>query len=120
MVAPRRQRLQEILTVLTRVGTQTALADTWFKNPPTSARGAAATALADCVDTSPVAMGNSYSGVGGSAALCVSDAGVRASIATSNLAAGNAYTVWFVYFDRPRGVPLEEETDHDLIYTIAR
>src|SRR5262249_17412377 len=41
------------------------------------------------------------SGVTGSARLCVLEDGVRAQIAAANLAADNAYTSWFVYFDRP-------------------
>lgn len=41
------------------------------------------------------------SGVTGSATLCIGESGVRAHLAAENLTAGNAYTVWFVYFDDP-------------------
>jgi hypothetical protein len=37
----------------------------------------------------------------GQARLCTDDSGVMADIDATNLARGDAYTVWFVYFDRP-------------------
>jgi len=42
----------------------------------------------------------SSAGVAGTARVCTSPVGVRAEIFTTNLAAGEAYTAWFVYFDR--------------------
>jgi hypothetical protein len=56
-------------------------------------------AQAGCLDTHLMTLADS--GVTGSAQLCVTDAGVQAQVATSNLAVANAYTVWFVYFDQP-------------------
>jgi hypothetical protein len=38
---------------------------------------------------------------GGKAGLCHSDQGVRAQLQVSGLFVGDAYTVWFVYFDDP-------------------
>jgi hypothetical protein len=63
--------------------------------------GAAAPAAAQtgCLDEPLLEMGNS--GVAGTAQLCLSDAGVRAQVDTRNLAPGDAYTAWFVYFDQP-------------------
>jgi hypothetical protein len=52
-----------------------------------------------CLDTPLVTMADS--GVTGTARLCIGDDGVQAHVATSNLATDNAYTAWFVYFDRP-------------------
>jgi hypothetical protein len=52
-----------------------------------------------CMETALVTMADS--GVQGQARLCTTDQGVRADIDASDLVAGNAYTVWFVYFDRP-------------------
>lgn len=42
------------------------------------------------------------SGVTGSAKMCISASGVHTRITAQNLAAGNPYTVWFVYFDNPQ------------------
>ena len=58
-----------------------------------------ATAQRGCFDTPLITMADS--GVTGNARLCTGDGGVHAEIAASNLAADNAYTVWFVYFDQP-------------------
>jgi len=41
------------------------------------------------------------SGVTGKALLCITDAGVEARIHASALTTGNAYTMWFIYFDNP-------------------
>jgi hypothetical protein len=38
----------------------------------------------------------------GTARLCVDGLGVRAAITAKGLAPGDAYTVWFIYFDQPR------------------
>ena len=76
------------------VAAPSALADPWFKSAPVSAA-----AQAGCLDAPLVTMANS--GVTGTARLCISDDGVQAQVASSNLAAANAYTAWFVYFDQP-------------------
>jgi hypothetical protein len=39
--------------------------------------------------------------IGGTARLCAGGAGVHADVSAEQLAAGEAYTIWFVYFDRP-------------------
>jgi hypothetical protein len=39
--------------------------------------------------------------IGGTARLCASGAGVHADLSAEQLSAGEAYTLWFVYFDRP-------------------
>ena len=41
------------------------------------------------------------SGITGDASLCITDAGVQASLHAQGLVQGNAYTVWFVVFDNP-------------------
>jgi hypothetical protein len=41
------------------------------------------------------------SGTTGNAVLCVNDDGLRARMKVEKLVPGNAYTVWFVYFDNP-------------------
>ena len=41
------------------------------------------------------------SGATGHAALCVNDDGLKARMKAMSLVPGNAYTVWFVYFDNP-------------------
>jgi hypothetical protein len=64
-----------------------------------AAFAAPAPAQAGCLDTPLVTMAES--GVTGAARLCINDDGVRAQVATSNLATDDAYTAWFVYFDRP-------------------
>jgi hypothetical protein len=51
-----------------------------------------------CIDAPMGQMGTA--GVAGSARVCTSPLGVRADIYTSNLAAGDAYTAWFIYFDQ--------------------
>ena len=52
-----------------------------------------------CQETSLVPMADS--GIQGQARLCANDDGVTTDIEASNLAAGDTYTVWLVYFDRP-------------------
>jgi hypothetical protein len=57
-----------------------------------------ARATLGCSDAPVAPMANS--GIAGSARLCIDDASVRAEMQATNLAADNAYTIWFVYFDR--------------------
>jgi hypothetical protein len=64
-----------------------------------AALAAPAPAQPGCLDTPLVTMADS--GVTGTARLCIGDDGVQAHVATRNLATDNAYTAWFVYFDRP-------------------
>ena len=87
-------RVLPALALLVAASTTSGYADSWYKDPP-----AAAQPQANCLDTPLMTMADS--GVTGSARLCMSDAGVHAQVATSNLAAANAYTAWFVYFDQP-------------------
>jgi hypothetical protein len=42
-----------------------------------------------------------HSGATGNAALCVNDDGLGARMKVEGLVPGNAYTVWFVYFNNP-------------------
>jgi hypothetical protein len=39
--------------------------------------------------------------IGGTARLCAGGAGVRADLSAEQLTGGEAYTIWFVYFDNP-------------------
>jgi hypothetical protein len=64
-----------------------------------AAGGAPTPAQAGCLDTPLTSIAES--GVTGSAMVCIGDGGVRAQVATSNLATDNAYTAWFVYIDQP-------------------
>jgi hypothetical protein len=41
------------------------------------------------------------SGITGSALVCIADDGVTAKVRANNLVAGDAYTLWFIYFDVP-------------------
>ena len=41
------------------------------------------------------------SGATGHAAICVNEDGLKVSLKVMNLVPGNAYTVWFIYFDNP-------------------
>ena len=41
------------------------------------------------------------SGIAGEATLCINDTGVRGSMVVEHLQPGDAYTVWFIYVDRP-------------------
>jgi hypothetical protein len=52
-----------------------------------------------CLDA-PVSQLTS-SPIGGTARLCADGAGVRAAMSAEQLTAGEAYTIWFVYFDNP-------------------
>lgn len=63
--------------------------------------GAVSSTRADdlCAKVPVTQLGNS--GATGHAVLCVNDDGVQTSMRISNLISGNAYTVWFVYFDNP-------------------
>jgi hypothetical protein len=63
--------------------------------------GAVSSTRADdnCAKVPVTQQGNS--GATGHAVLCVSEDGVQASMKVRNLVSGNAYTVWFVYFDNP-------------------
>jgi hypothetical protein len=64
--------------------------------------GAANARAADCpisLNTSVSQQGSS--GATGHAALCVNDDGLKAKMKVTNLVPGNAYTVWFIYFDNP-------------------
>jgi hypothetical protein len=63
--------------------------------------GAVSSTRADdnCARVPVAQQGNS--GATGHAVLCVNDDGVQASMKVNNLVRGNAYTVWFVYFDNP-------------------
>jgi hypothetical protein len=63
------------------------------------APAAASTAQPGCVDSPLIEMNSS--GVAGSARVCTSSSGVHAEVDVSNLATGQAYTAWFVYFDQP-------------------
>ncbi len=53
----------------------------------------------NCAGVPVAQQGNS--GATGHAVLCVNEDGVQASMKVSHLVSGNAYTVWFVYFDNP-------------------
>ena len=53
----------------------------------------------NCAKVPVTQQGNS--GATGRAVLCVNEDGVQASMKVNNLISGNAYTVWFVYFDNP-------------------
>jgi hypothetical protein len=53
----------------------------------------------NCAKVPVTQQGNS--GATGHAVLCVNEDGVQASMKVRNLLSGNAYTVWFVYFDNP-------------------
>lgn len=44
---------------------------------------------------------NTGSGMSGQAILCYGEDGVQVRLSANNLLAGQAYTVWFVYFDNP-------------------
>ena len=66
-------------------------ADQWYREAPT--------AQGSCVDAPVTPMGES--GVSGTARLCGDGDGVRTELEANNLAAGDAYTAWFVYFDDP-------------------
>ena len=44
---------------------------------------------------------NTGSGISGQARLCYGDTGVQVRMSAKNLIAGQAYTVWFVYFNDP-------------------
>ena len=57
----------------------------------------AAQAADSCVDA-PVAQLAS-SGISGTARLCSSDSGTHADMSAEKLTTGDAYTMWFVYFD---------------------
>lgn len=59
----------------------------------------ATVAQAQCLEASLEE--RSESGIQGSARLCIDEVGVRATIEARELTAGEAYTVWFVYFDQP-------------------
>jgi len=63
--------------------------------------GAVSSTRADdnCARVPITQQGNS--GAAGHAVLCVNEDGVQASMKVRNLVSGNAYTVWFVYFDNP-------------------
>lgn len=64
--------------------------------------GAANARAADCpisLNAPVIQQGNS--GATGHAALCVNDDGLKAKMKVTNLVPGNAYTVWFIYFDNP-------------------
>jgi hypothetical protein len=50
--------------------------------------------------TSPL-LAENESGVTGTATICITDGGVRAQVTANDLTAGNAYTLWFIYFDDP-------------------
>lgn len=50
--------------------------------------------------SAPLAAEND-SGVTGMASLCITSGGVRAQVHAKNLTPGNAYTLWFIYFDDP-------------------
>lgn len=41
------------------------------------------------------------SGATGHAAICANDEGLKVSVKAKGLVPGNAYTVWFIYFDNP-------------------
>jgi hypothetical protein len=87
-------RLLPALALLVAASTTPGYADPGSKDLPSAGQP-----QTNCLDTPLVSMADS--GVTSSAQLCVRDEGVHAQVATSNLAAGDANTAWFVYFDRP-------------------
>ena len=65
-----------------------------------NAATAAVVAAATTCQSSPISQ-LANTGIQGNAILCTDGAGVHADMATTGLTPGNAYTVWFVYFDHP-------------------
>jgi len=65
--------------------------------------GAVANARAgDCtidLKVSVTQLGNS--GATGHASICANDEGLKVNVKAKDLVPGNAYTVWFIYFDNP-------------------
>lgn len=59
----------------------------------------AAQAAETCMDA-PVAQ-LAASGINGNARLCTSTSGTHADMSAEKMTSGNAYTIWFVYFDDP-------------------
>src|ERR671938_664260 len=66
-----------------------------------------------CLDA-PVAQLAS-SGIGGTARLCTSGSGTHADMAAEKLTSGNAYTIWFVYFDNPTTCATQSCTGADAL-----
>ena len=74
-----------------------AFADPWWREAVRTP--AVANAQQGCLDAPVAPMGDAA--IDGNARLCVTEDAVQAYVDTGNLTAGNAYTAWFVYFDRP-------------------
>ena len=52
-------------------------------------------------DCQKVSLANAANPITGTATLCASEDGIRGQITAHHLIPGDAYTVWFVYFDNP-------------------
>lgn len=59
----------------------------------------------------PVMDANTGTGMSGRASLCYGESGVQVRMSVNNLQAGQAYTVWFVYFDNPASCIFAPEAD---------
>lgn len=52
-------------------------------------------------DCQKVSLANSANAITGNATMCAGEEGIKGKITAQHLVPGDAYTIWFVYFDNP-------------------